>query len=48
MSIKLMYIANEPNVAHIAEKNGVDRIFVDLEVRNKAERQKNIDSVKQH
>ena len=48
MSIKLMYIANEPNVAHIAEKNGVDRIFVDLEVRNKAERQKNIDSVKSH
>jgi 2-keto-3-deoxy-L-rhamnonate aldolase RhmA len=43
-----MYIANEPNIAHIAEKNGVDRIFVDLEVRNKAKRQKNIDSVKSH
>jgi 2-keto-3-deoxy-L-rhamnonate aldolase RhmA len=48
MAIKLMYIANEPNIAHIAEKNGVDRIFVDLEVRNKAKRQKNIDSVKSH
>ena len=43
-----MYIANEPNIAHIAERNGVDRIFVDLEVRNKAKRQKNIDSVKSH
>ena len=48
MAIKLMYIANEPNIAHIAEKNGVDRIFVGLEVRNKAKRQKNIDSVKSH
>lgn len=48
MAIKLMYIANEPNIAHIAERNGVDRIFVDLEVRNKAKRQKNIDSVKSH
>lgn len=48
MAIKLMYIANEPKIAHIAERNGVDRIFVDLEVRNKAKRQKNIDSVKSH
>ena len=48
MAIKLMYIANEPRIAHIAETNGVDRIFVDLEVRNKAKRQKNIDSVKSH
>ena len=37
MAIKLMYIANEPQIAHIAEKNGVDRIFVDLEVRGKAD-----------
>ena len=48
MAIKLMYIANEPQIAHIAEKNGVDRIFVDLEVRGKAERQCNMDSVKSH
>lgn len=46
MAIKLMYITNEPAVAHIAEKNGVDRIFIDLEVRGKAERQGHLDSVK--
>lgn len=43
-----MYIANEPHIAHIAEKCGVDRIFVDLEVRGKEERQGHIDSVKSH
>ena len=48
MAIKLMYIANEPRIAHIAEKNGVDRIFVDLEVRGKAERQCHVNSVKSH
>ena len=48
MAIKLMYIANEPRIAKIAESNGVDRIFVDLEVRGKAERQGHIDSVKSH
>lgn len=46
MPIKLMYIANEPRIAQIAENNGVDRIFVDLEVRGKAERQGHINSVK--
>lgn len=48
MAIKLMYIANEPSIAQIAEKNGVDRIFIDLEVRGKEERQGHIDSVKSH
>ena len=48
MAIKLMYIANEPQIARIAERNGVDRIFVDLEVRGKAERQCHMDSVKSH
>ena len=48
MAIKLMYITNEPAVAHIAEETGVDRIFVDLEVRGKEERQGHIDSVKSH
>ena len=43
-----MYIANEPRIAQIAEKNGVDRIFVDLEIRGKAERQGHVDSVKSH
>ena len=31
MPLKLMYITNDPEVATIAEANGVDRIFVDME-----------------
>lgn len=46
MALELMYITNDPTVALIAEKNGVDRIWVDLEILGKQERQKNIDSVK--
>lgn len=46
MPIKLMYITNDPQVALIAEKYGVDRIWVDLETLGKEERQKEIDSVK--
>lgn len=46
MSLKLMYITNDPNIALIAEKYGVDRIWVDLETVGKAERQKNMDTVK--
>ena len=46
MSLKLMYITNRPEVALVAQKNGVDRIWVDLETRGKEERQKNCDSVK--
>ncbi len=42
----LMYITNKPGVAEIAEKNSVNRIFIDLEVRGKLERQGNVDSVK--
>ncbi len=41
-----MYITNKPDVALIAEKNGVDRVWVDLEKLGKEERQKRIDSVK--
>lgn len=48
MAIKLMYIANEPQIAHIAERNDVDRIFIDLEVRGKENRQRNLNSVKSH
>ncbi len=48
MAIKLMYITNEPKTARIVEQSGVDRIFIDLEVRGKAERQGHIDSVKSH
>ncbi len=40
-----MYITNRPEVAGIAEKNGVDRIFVDMEYIGKKERQKTLNSV---
>ncbi len=46
MPMKLFYITNKPAVALIAEKYGVDRIWVDLETMGKAERQKHMDSVK--
>ncbi|MDE6504993.1 MAG: aldolase [Clostridia bacterium] len=48
MPLKLMYITNNPQVALIAEKYGVDRIWIDLETLGKEERQKNINSVKSH
>lgn len=44
--LKLMYITNSVDVALIAEKYGVDRIWVDLETLGKQERQGHIDSVK--
>lgn len=46
MPLKLMYITNDLRVARIAEKYGVDRVWVDLETLGKAERQKNMDTVK--
>ncbi len=45
MSIKLMYITNNPKVALIAENAGVDRIFVDLEYIGKDIRQGGMDTV---
>ena len=45
MALKLMYITNRPDVAEVAEINGVDRIFVDLEYIGKAERQGGMDTV---
>lgn len=45
MSIKLMYITNNPEVALIVEKTGVDRIFVDLEYIGKDIRQSGMDTV---
>ena len=38
--LKLMYITNKPAIAKIAADAGVDRIFIDMEVLGKAERQK--------
>lgn len=46
MALKLMYITNIPEVAAVAEKNGVDRIWVDLETLGKEERQKGMNTVK--
>lgn len=48
MSLKLMYITNALDVALIAQKYGVDRIWVDLETLGKEERQKGLDAVKSH
>lgn len=48
MPLKLMYITNNLNVALIAQKYGVDRIWIDLETMGKEERQKGINSVKSH
>jgi hypothetical protein len=46
MSLKLMYITNKPDVALVAQSAGVDRIWIDLEVLGKKERQGHVDSVK--
>ena len=46
MSLKLMYITNNPSIAKIAENNGVDRIFIDLEYIGKSKRQHGMDTVK--
>lgn len=45
MPLKLMYITNRPDIARIAEKNGVDRVFVDMEYIGKAERQRGRNTV---
>lgn len=46
--LALMYITNDPTVAQIAEKNGVQRVWIDLEMLGKEERQKNLNTVKSH
>ena len=47
-NLKLMYIANRPDVARIAEDAGVDRIFVDMEYIGKDLRQGGMDTVQSH
>ena len=42
----VFFITNRPDVALVAEKYGVDRIWVDLEVLGKEERQRNMNTVK--
>jgi len=46
MTMKLMYITNNPKIAEYADQAGVDWIFIDLEKLGKEERQGHIDSVK--
>jgi 2-keto-3-deoxy-L-rhamnonate aldolase RhmA len=43
--IRLLYITKDPTVGQIAERAGVDWIFVDMEYRGKAERQTDRDTV---
>lgn len=46
MALKLMYITNNLAVALIAEKYGVDRIWIDLETLGKEKRQRGLNTVK--
>lgn len=46
--LKLMYITNRPEIAQIAERAGVDRIFVDMEYIGKSNRQGGMDTVQSH
>ena len=48
MALNMMYITNDPAVARIAEENGVDRIWVDLEFIGKSARQGGMDTVQSH
>ena len=45
MSLKLMYITDNTDVALMAESCGVDRIFVDMEYIGKSDRQGGMDTV---
>lgn len=45
MALKLMYITNQEGIAKIAEKSGVDWIFIDLEINGKDARQGHLDTV---
>lgn len=48
MALTLMYITNNPVTASIAQKAGVDRIWVDMEYIGKEERQSGMNTVKSH
>ncbi len=48
MPLKLMYLTNDAEVAELAQAAGVDRIFLDLELRGKEERQGHLDTVISH
>ena len=48
MALSLIYITNNPEVALIAEENGVELVMVDLETLGKEERQRGLNTVKSH
>lgn len=48
MALTLMYITNNAEVARIAQRAGVDRIWVDMEWIGKEERQAGMNTVKSH
>lgn len=48
VSLKLMYITNNPPIAQIAEDAGVDRIFIDMEFIGKDKRQGGLDTAQNH
>ncbi len=45
MGLKLLYITNKTDIAILADEAGVDRIFIDLEIKGKEERQGNLNTV---
>lgn len=45
MTLNLMYLTHQPEVARIAQNSGVDWIFVDLEINGKHARQGHLDTV---
>ena len=46
--LKLMYITNNIDIAHVAEAAGVERVFIDMEYIGKNARQCGMDTVKNH
>lgn len=48
MSLTLMYITNNVQIAEIAQKAGVDRIWIDMEYIGKSKRQGGMDTVQNH
>lgn len=48
MPLSLMYITNNVDVALIAQRAGVDRIWIDMEYIDKEKRQGGLDTVKSH
>lgn len=48
MALTLMYITNNKTIADIAQRAGVDRIWIDMEYIGKEERQAGMNTVKSH